>query len=160
MHRPSILLRCAHRESRANEESADRQFEKEEALLELKRQKHACAMKALQVACGDGDAADKAAIAEELRRTQAKQLRDRDERAKQSQTLERQALEVRHQIDADAEATEIQRSRTRREADRAAAEYNRRAADAKKRLQEEDRRREIERDNANLAISLQQRRRV
>ena len=158
MQRPSILLRPQHRHSRANEESVDAQFEKEQALLELKRQKYAAAVKSMEIACGECDSHEKSCAAEKHRQFQSAQLAEKHSRAELQRQAEMAALCTRRAMDDEQAAQEAEKLRRRREELRATAAQNKNIAEKKKEAAEEQRRATIALENANLAIRLREKR--
>ena len=154
MQRPSILLRPIHPEPRANHESAEDQFKRECALLELKRQKHAAAMNSLRIASGNASPQEKTQAAQDLRQWQQAQLNEREKRKAHERHVEQMEAKTRREIDEAEAAAEALKERERRLRLREVAASNQRLAEEKRRQEAEDHKRAIELENRNLAYTL------
>jgi len=154
MQRPSILLRPIHTEPRANHESAEDQFKRESALLELKRQKHAAAMNSLRVASGNASQQEKAHMALELRHWQQTQLHEREQRKAHERHVAQMEAKTRREMDEAEASAEAQKECERRNRLREVAAANQRLAEERRRRDAEDHKRAVDLENRNLAYTL------
>jgi hypothetical protein len=152
--RPSILLRPRRQSSHCNDETADIQYSKEQALLELKRQKHEAAENSMRRYHEDAPKDERTAAALELRAFQAHQLESKATREELRRRDDARAIALRNEMDEQAAWSEETRKRERALANRAAMQDNLRAMEDKRSRAAEEKRKAIELDNANLAATM------
>lgn len=152
MQRQSILSRPLRHTSRCHEESIDAEWEREQALLQAKREKYQATEEYLRNARGDGGKEAKIRTAEELRKAQEVLLdhkRKAIEDAKKQEVSARATLLSFEQREASAEE---EAERKRKEQNHLAMLENLRLAEEKKKRMKIEKAMQNAKENQDLQL--------
>lgn len=157
--RQSILSRPLKACGKANEETAERNFEREQAILEGKRQRIAETTNFLRCSrFGEASYEEKVSAAENLRRVQVEHIEFRRKAVEAEKRMEANCNATLTSMESQQSSAEATRLAQRLAAEREAMELNRRLAEEKRAREKQEKAIDRQRDNVNLQLLSQERR--